>query len=226
VVDADRAAAILSWARTELPADPNGGGPDGDVYRVTTLYFDTPELDCFRRCGSYGRAKYRIRRYDASPDVVFERKMRTATMLAKRRSIGSLAVIDRLLAQPTGAVDEAAWFARRINRRNLRPVCVVAYQRAARQIRSPSGGLSRLTVDTDVSAGVANRPDWLTEPQRDVLPGQSVVELKYQFAAPVLFKAVAERFGLNPETFSKYRHTVAMLDLAATPAPARTQSLE
>jgi hypothetical protein len=69
-----------------LIADPHGTGPHADEYRVSTLYLDTAGRDVFHRRGSYGRSKYRVRRYGDEPRVFLERKLRTASRLAKRRT--------------------------------------------------------------------------------------------------------------------------------------------
>jgi hypothetical protein len=215
VVDADRAAKILSWVRTELPPDAHGGGVHADEYAVTTLYFDTPDLAVFHRRGSYGRAKYRLRRYGRGIDFFVERKLRTRSMLIKRRSVVPADAIDGLLEMPRARTDTGQWFARRIAVRGLQPMCIIAYQRAARQLLSTATGVSRVTVDTDLQASRAGGPDWLKTPQGPLLRGQSVVELKYQFAAPALFKELVERFSLSPDPFSKYRHSVAALGLTS-----------
>ena len=80
------ANGFVQWARTFLGADPHGTGPFGDEYRTSTLYFDTAEGHVFHRWGSYGRAKYRIRRYGDSNVAFLERKLRRPGMLVKRRT--------------------------------------------------------------------------------------------------------------------------------------------
>ena len=76
VVDADTGMRIVDWARDRLPADPYGTGPFGDEYRVTSLYFDTANLDTLHARGSFGRSKYRVRRYGDHSKVFLERKLR------------------------------------------------------------------------------------------------------------------------------------------------------
>src|SRR5688500_6257223 len=81
------APRILDWARTDLEADSHGTGPFGDEYDISSLYFDTSDHDVFRRRSSFGRAKYRVRRYGASDVVFLERKLRKPGLLIKRRTI-------------------------------------------------------------------------------------------------------------------------------------------
>ena len=90
LLDASRARAVRDWARTHLTPDLHGAGPFGDEYATSTLYFDTDDFDVFHRRGSFGRSKYRVRRYGASDVVFFERKLRTNGRLVKRRTAAAL----------------------------------------------------------------------------------------------------------------------------------------
>ena len=74
------ADAVRAWARGRLPPDPHGAGEDADYYRITSLYADTAAQDVFFRRGSFGRSKYRIRRYADSDMVFLERKLRADGM--------------------------------------------------------------------------------------------------------------------------------------------------
>ena len=58
----DRTQAAL-WARQHLAFDPHADASLGNAYRIHTLYLDTAELDVFHRTASYGRRKFRLRRY-------------------------------------------------------------------------------------------------------------------------------------------------------------------
>ena len=80
------AGRSAQWARAHLDADIHGGGPHGDEYRTTSVYFDNAAFDVFHRRGSFGRSKYRIRRYGDDETVFLERKMRQPAVLAKRRT--------------------------------------------------------------------------------------------------------------------------------------------
>ena len=87
MVPLDVAARILEWSRSRLSPDPYAGGDAGDEYRTTSLYFDTEDLAVYHRRGSYRRSKYRVRRYGTSEVVFLERKLRTAHLLNKRRTV-------------------------------------------------------------------------------------------------------------------------------------------
>ncbi len=76
-------------------------GPFGDEYRTTSVYYDTPAYDVFHRRGSFGRSKYRIRRYGDEQTVFLERKLRQPAVLAKRRT--SLSLVVALATDRAGA---------------------------------------------------------------------------------------------------------------------------
>src|SRR5262245_57226619 len=151
VIDDRLAPRVKEWARTHLQPDPHGGGSFRDEYRISTLYFDTRRFDVLHRNDSFGRAKYRVRRYEDSNSVFFERKLRKPGLLIKRRTRDDIETLDRLddrLIDPDWA---AHWFQRRLLVRNLRPVCQITYQRIAR-VAHTSEGLVRLTLDSGLRA--------------------------------------------------------------------------
>jgi hypothetical protein len=212
VVDAAATADILSWARAELTADPHGGGPNADAYRVTTHYLDTPALDTFRRRSSFGRAKFRLRRYGEGQVVFAERKLRTASALAKWRTAVPLDGVSDLL--DTGRNGHgAAWFAQRVALRRLRPVCVIAYNRVARQL-SDGSRMARLTVDSLISATSAASFPLPGGSETPLLSEYSIVEFKYEGFPPAPFKTLVERLMIMPRRISKYRCAVVELGLA------------
>ena len=214
LVPSGLAAEIRSWARHELVPDPYGTGPDRDTYRITTLYLDTPRFDVHRRRGSFGRAKYRVRRYGAADVVYVERKLRTAAMLAKRRSAIPLPSLAPVLQAISATAPAAAWFARRVHARRLAPACVIAYDRMARQLGASGGAGARLTIDENIRASAAAGEAFRAAPDLRLLDGRAIVEMKFQEVPPPAFKLLVERFGLSPDRFSKYRHAIARLGLA------------
>ena len=74
LVSPELAAQIRDWAGGRLLADRHGAGLAGDAYQIMSLYFDTQRMDVFQRNGSFGRSKYRIRRYGLDEVVFLERK--------------------------------------------------------------------------------------------------------------------------------------------------------
>jgi len=211
VIDGRVAARIRDWARGRLSPDPHAAGAWGDEYRTTSLYFDTPAQDVFHRRGSYGRMKYRVRRYGDSVEIFLERKLRNARMLNKRRTTIDLGDLSRVALPGADSGWAGAWFQRRVAVRGLAPALQVSYQRLARVAEGAHGPI-RLTIDDDIralpAAGYAFRP---ARGER-VLDGRQILELKYRFAMPAVFKHLVEEFSLSPLAMSKYRLSAAVLN--------------
>jgi hypothetical protein len=210
VIDSVLGERVRAWARTHLDADPHGSGPAGDEYDITSIYFDTPAYDVFERRGSYGRAKYRIRRYGESDRVFLERKLRTSRMLAKRRTEVRVADLGRLPVSGEES-DRGRWFARRIAARHLQPVCTLTYHRIAR-VALTGAGPARLTIDSGIQVCVAEHLRFDCTPAVPVLADQFVLELKCGPFVPAIFKQLVQEFGLVPRTASKYRLGLAALN--------------
>ena len=132
VVPNSLADAIRAWARLNIEADPHGTGEHGDVYNITSIYLDTDNYDVLQRNGSFGRSKYRIRRYESESEIYLERKMKSQGLVSKKRvkvDVESLPILATGTAVDT---DASYWFHRRILARQLKPVCNITYQRTAR----------------------------------------------------------------------------------------------
>jgi hypothetical protein len=211
LIPLDRAAAVLEWARREMDGDPHGNGVHGDEYLVQSIYLDTPQFHVFRKIGSYGRAKYRIRRYSAEDWLFLERKMKRAGVVRKRRTIISLGELPEFQKHPNGV-----WYDRRLTLRQLAPACYIQYERVARQ-KMTAEGLLRLTVDralhfnTEVTSW-----RWPGLGGKQFLADSAILELKYPQspALPALAKQVITQFNLNPGPASKYRMALRASHLA------------
>lgn len=203
LVSAEAAAAIDDWARLRLEPDPHGAN-----YRVSSLYFDNAAFDVLRKRGSFGRAKYRVRRYGASETAFLERKLKAGDRVAKIRSETGLENLARLENKHPERDWAGFWFHRRLLARGLKPVCRISYDRTARI----AAGL-RLTIDRDVQASSNTGFEGLLECENAVLERKVIVELKYQNAFPSLFKGLLETFSLHPAPVSKYRTAAAKLGI-------------
>jgi hypothetical protein len=219
LIDPAVAAAIRQWARRHLGPDPHGSGPCGDEYVTTSVYFDNDQLDVFHRRGSFGRSKYRIRRYGADEIVFLERKLREPTVLAKRRTMAPLTALDRLEAGPPAASWSGHWFHARLTARRLRPVCQVSYRRTAR-MAAAGGDFARLTLDDGLAAQPASRARFRDSPGVPVIDDRQILELKFRHGTPSLFKQLVEEFRLTPSPASKYRLGMAATGQALVALPA------
>lgn len=213
LVDNELGERVRTWARDRLPPDPHGSGPDGDQYRITSVYLDTDDFDVFHRRGSYGRSKYRIRRYEHDGAVFVERKLRTGSLLAKRRTPVVVNALPSLGNGGPPAGDPAQWFHRRLTLRRLAPSCQVSYLRTARVAATPSGPV-RLTIDEAIRALPTSTYGFVDGEGRPLLTDRMILELKYSGYMPALFRELVEEFVLAPGAASKYRFAIEVLGAA------------
>jgi len=226
LVDERLAPRLVEWARTNLARDAFGSGLFGDEYTTTSLYYETPDFDVYHRRGSYGRSKFRVRRYGASDIVFLERKFRTHRLLVKRRTTVPITDLENLAASVPEPGWPGYWFHRRVLLRRLDPLIQMSYDRIAR-VGMASAGPIRMTVDTDLRV--------LPMPDRAFIPGvgfplidgHCIVELKYRLELPALFKQLVETFRIESSAVSKYRLGLSVLDyaplttaIATEPGPA------
>ena len=210
VIPRSTGLAIRDWARRHLDRDPHGTGPHGDEYETSTIYFETAAYDVFNRRRSFGRSKYRIRRYDGADAVFLERKLRRPGMLTKRRTLVPVSLLPQI-EQPERAAWAGDWFHRRLLLRGLRPVCELTYARMARAGGNGSQPL-RLTLDDRLSVGRTNRPLFdVAGETTGIVEGSMILELKFRGEIPALFKQLVDEFRLEPRPTSKYRFGIAAL---------------
>ncbi len=206
-----------------LSPDPYAGGLNADEYLTTTLYFDTADHAVYRRRGSYRRAKHRIRRYGASDFVFLERKLRTAELLSKRRTIVRYDDLPLLTAESPDAGWEGRWFHERLLLRRLGVVCQVAYRRTARVGMTDYGPI-RLTIDEDLRGLAVDRPEFNSTGPTTALARLTVVEMKFRAVMPAVFKRIIEEFAMRPEKISKYRLAIEAVRPDVAAASARTSA--
>jgi hypothetical protein len=222
------AEKILEWARGRMSPDPNGAGDMSDAYQITSLYFDTEQFDVFARNGSFGRTKYRIRRYGPSEVVFLERKLKTRGLVTKRRAAVEIEELARLAQEEPDLGWPGFWFHQRLLARRLRPICQIGYRRTARVSMTAYGPI-RLTFDYDVQTVPAPKltfGDHLAGTR--VSEDQVIVEMKFRVDMPASFKELVERFALNPRRVSKYRLAVVALGFVSEPVlePAQPEPPE
>ena len=216
VVDAARAPEVQAWMRANLEPDEFGSGPEHDQFETSSLYFETGQFDVFHRRGSFGKSKYRVRRYGASPIMFLERKFRTEHVLIKRRTTAALEDFRRIELHEPDPDWYGYWFHRRLLARRLKPLVQVSYVRTARLGSSPHGKV-RMTLDLDLRV--------LPLPDGAFLPGVglplmeqfNIIEVKYCVALPPMFSELISRFSLTTQAVSKYRAGLALLGLSPDP---------
>ena len=202
------ADAALAWARGHLSPDPHAKGPTGDGYHITSVYFDTSKLDVFHRNGSYGRCKYRVRRYGSEAAIFLERKLKTRGLVGKRRSRIAVDEIGHLADSDPNKDWIGYWFHRRLLGRALEPICQIAYQRVARVGLTDDGPI-RFTVDRQIISSLHTGLYFDDSGAGTTfLAGQSILELKYRKTMPAVYQKLIQELGLVPAAVSKYRLTI------------------
>ena len=198
--------------RGRLAPDPHADPALGGAYRVTSVYFDTPGFDVYRRADGFRRRKYRVRRYGADPTAFLERKTKREQRVRKRRTALGLAELSRVLGD-VPADWEGAWFARQLAKRGLRPVCRVSYDRIALVGTGPDGPV-RVTFDRSARGAAAGEPHPHPVADGPALLGDEVItEFKFLAAMPAVFKDLVEGLRLAPQAVSKYRRCVEAVGL-------------
>ncbi|HTN73940.1 MAG TPA: polyphosphate polymerase domain-containing protein [Pirellulaceae bacterium] len=200
-----QAFAVEARLQSRLTLDPHAVG---NGYHLTTLYCDTPRWEVFHRAGRFRLFKCRLRRYDQSSTIFLERKAKRREEVRKRRSTIAIDQLDRFAVAATDQPWEGGWYQQQLSRNNLRPTCLIEYDRVAYFGHSDEGPL-RLTFDRHVVGGLTNAWSFETPATRhDLLPGQVVCEFKYRATLPSLFKATICDLQLLTRGVSKYRHCI------------------
>lgn len=210
-LDPAMAVLVRAWARERLQPDPNARGLQGDTYEIASLYFDTAQLDVFHRRGRHKYSKLRIRRYGGGA-LFLERKLKRRGQLTKQRTPVVAPELAQVVVVPAAGAWPGDWFARKVARHGLRPVCQIAYDRTARVQATPAGPI-RLTLDENIRALPVDGPVFSPGDAAIPVTDRVVLELKFRRELPALFRELLEKFGLHPRPFSKYRTAVGVLGL-------------
>ncbi len=202
-----------------LRPDPFADPTLGYAYQTTSLYCDTAQLEVFHRLGGFKRRKHRLRRYGEDPWIFLERKTKWGNRVHKKRSKVPDADLSFLVQASPEATWTGHWFHRHLQRRQLFPVCRIAYERVALMGRLPTGPV-RLTFDRHIR-GVLTK-EWDLRPfdgGTTFLCGKVICEFKYQTVLPAIFKEVIEAMCLSPSPVSKYRAFLRELGYAEVRSP-------
>lgn len=168
--------------------------------RYTTLYFDTPQRDCYRHHhnGTLQRKKYRMRSYGQEGPTFFEVKCKTN----KRRTMKQRIEVPAISPSINGSVaevviDEGGLLA------GLEPQVWTLFSRFA---LVGCHFAERVTVDVDLE---------FSDPRgrSETLPGVAIVEVKqsrFSRHSPIYRKL--REMGFSPLRISKYCVGSSMLD--------------
>lgn len=217
-----QARPLIAELRPYMIWDPLAASTDG-AYRVNSLYFDTPDFDCFwdKEAGVSDRKKLRLRYYGDSllpeSELYVEIKRKKDVLVIKDRvnirvheAKGSR--LQRKLqelhkANPSAEFNgEVSWFLRR---NSLRPKLFISYVRTA--LLAKRNKEFRVTLDQDIVARQQFALDHNPRRLAGIYPGGVVLEVKYQNVLPAWFHRILQKFELERLAFSKYGNSVRHL---------------
>lgn len=234
--------AIRDAARTTSRIDQYADA-DG-IYRIRSLYFDTPRLDLFwaNEREQADRFKVRARIYPGKKSPVFlEVKRRVLDVIIKTRAAVPLETWRDVLAGHSASQEALSPSARasvlpflaRVHRHHLHPVMLVEYDREA--YVSDIDSYARLTFDRRIVVQRQEKLDLEADPTRwrhvdhtlqtRTPEAISVLELKFERRPPAWMVALVKRLELIRYSFSKYCYgVIADLQPAELRSSAETSS--
>lgn len=210
--------------------DPYVRGCDDHNYFVRSLYFDDADLTAFhdKMDGILTRTKFRLRTYtrsiDADAPVFLEIKGRHNNLVLKYRTPVAAAFdrtahgreLSELLLRHAAPSKLREQFEFQLYRRQIAPIVLVDYVR--RPYISKFDPEFRLTFDSHLTAA---RTDTLfpgpAARHRPVLPGYTVMEVKFRHHVPAWFHRILQAYELNRRSISKICASTEILGLASDP---------
>ena len=200
---------VLS-ARLRRLFDHDAHADSRGVYRVSSLYFDTPGDRALRQKidGVDRREKFRLRYYGEEPAFFrLEKKCKVNGLCGKRSARLGAGAARRLLAGDTDFLLESGdplliEFYSKLRGELLMPRTIVTYAREA-FVYEP--GNVRITIDHDLRTGLAST-DFLNAGlwHAPVSDGLAVLEVKYDAFLPELARLAVQLPNRRMSAFSKY----------------------
>lgn len=188
---------------TDKHADSHGN------YRVSSLYFDTPEDQALREklSGLQMRDKYRIRYYGKNLDFIrLEKKSKHGSVSTKRQARLSLEQVEKILAMDIDWLLDAAdpllvELYVKIKHEGLRPRSITRYDRTAYHFEA---GNVRLTIDQNLHIGWD--PYDFLDPEKHLFPTTDapILEIKYDDYLPDIVRQMTGLASRRVAAYSKY----------------------
>lgn len=196
--------ALRSRLRAVASLDEHGVG---GIYRVCSLYFDTPTDRALREKidGVSRREKFRLRRYGGG-FIRLEKKSKNGSLCAKEQAPVTEEEVRALLAGDSGWMRspgrDLVWeLYQKMTAQLLRPRVIVEYTREA-YVYAP--GNVRVTLDANIRTGLRSTdfldPDCVTVPASDAV----VLEVKWDAFLPDCIRSAVQLEGRRTAAFSKY----------------------
>jgi len=225
-------AEVESELLNFLQLDPHVRRQDGSNYFVRSLYFDDPLLSAFQDKvdGVHTRSKFRVRTYSSDPAErtpwFLEIKGRFDNLVLKHRvplleadggvpDPGEEDLTAQVLrCAPEGPVRTRFEF--QLHRRRIRPYALIDYCRRPYVSKYDPG--FRLTFDSELSACASEVLFPAHAAPRRIVPGYTVLEVKFSHRIPSWFHRVVQFYELRRRSFSKICHGTEVLGIAADTA--------
>jgi SPX domain protein involved in polyphosphate accumulation len=229
ILPVSQCARIIDELKDQIPPDRHGGEAG---YPIVSLYYDSPNLECFwaKIEGIRFRRKVRLRIYPGE-DITrvskgsIEIKQRINKTVQKRRLELPLEQAERLCAgelsldgldeMDTQVAHEVTYLTKSLN---LQPSAITAYWRRAFEGRDENQGV-RVTFDTYVSSRIHALTVNAPALNRLVLPADyAIMELKADDRVPEWATSLLARHDCQLNRVSKYCAGIALLrDLKLQP---------
>ena len=188
----------------------------GGVYKISSLYYDSPGLDSFweKIDGVKFRRKFRTRVYRSTPDTAYlEIKQRIDKTVQKRRVKMPLDEAELLLQDLSSSGLAQRWpmdpvvheIAYLFKTKHSEPKAVVSYHREAFFAIRESD--LRITFDSRLKYRCGNlslREPFAEEGRYFCHPEQIVIEVKFNNRIPLWLCRAIQHLGLQSQRVSKY----------------------
>lgn len=180
------------------------------IYRVSSLYFDTPYDKALRQKidGVNSREKFRLRYYGSDTSFIrLEKKFKMNGLCGKHSVKVTAQQVEQLLSGDIGFLLESGHpllleLYSKMRGQLLEPKTVVTYHREAFLFRP---GNVRITIDRDLRT--ASKVSDFLKPQLHHIPvsdGLSVLEVKFDEFLPELVKMAVQIPNRQAGAYSKY----------------------
>ena len=200
---------VLSKRLGRLFERDGNAGPDG-IYRVTSLYFDTPYDRALREKveGVNRREKFRLRYYGRDTSYIrLEKKFKCSGLCGKHSARMTPDQVRRLLKGDYGFLldsDEPLFieFYSKLRGEGLQPRTIVCYDREA-YVFAP--GNVRITLDRNIRTTLRYMEFFDTEIfHLPVMEECTVLEIKYDTFLPDIVRMAVQVPGRQAAACSKY----------------------
>lgn len=198
---------IVSGRLKKIFRHDENAGSHG-VYRVSSLYFDTPHDRALREKldGVNRREKFRIRFYnDDHSFIKLEKKSKINGLCLKESARITKQETERIIAGDTDFLLSGGKLYRelysKMRSQLLAPKTIVVYDREA-FIYEP--GNVRITLDRNVRSGMRSLDFFGDIPLVDMSEGMTVLEVKYDEFLPDIAAMAVSLEGRRASAYSKY----------------------